>query len=84
MTTTGYRPASHPVLRRQKVVEVWEALDRMEGGPLGPSASEVSEYSERLDNLGLLVAHLPTQPPTPGQRRALLALGNELLRRSRA
>lgn len=81
--TAAHRPASHPVLRRMAVRDQLSEAMREPRGVL-VSASEVADLSTRIEDLAQRVAWLPDGPLTGQQRRGMIVVANELLRRAQA
>jgi len=85
MTATGYRPASHPVLRRARFhADLARAIERAELDIDPVAATVVSDSSTRIEDLAQRVVMLPDVPLTGQQRRSLHIIAGELLRRADA
>lgn len=82
MTATGYRPTSHPVLRRQAFRVAMELGLEHTPSTTSVAATVVSDTSYRIEDLAQRVVQLPDVPMTGQQRRSLIVIANELIRRA--
>ena len=71
MTATGHRPLSHPVVMRDLI---------RHPPPIDPES--VTEMTQQIDALAVLVANLPRQPLTKKQARSAEIIAAELMRRA--
>lgn len=83
--TLKHRPASHPLMQRQRMLSIGQILAAIDSGgrALDPSSAvSLSDQGARIEDLAQRVVLMPDSPLTAQQRRSLVVIAHELLRRA--